>query len=310
MTTLSNEALAKELLPCPFCGGDDITVDHAGRDTHYFVQCNDCDVIQDYDHGYTKAEAITAWNTRTPPVREDVLEEAANRARGMLRWRLKGHELRDTLPDRVAEDILSLKHRKTTPPEPADEGAWVVDPQPEIIGDPLCKIVSYNQAHEVAVEMGYPSLTEALEHLDELRAPTTPENSELVTQAGGVGELVELREFLDGSGSLDGLFFGDAKEGCGKARMARAQFWWRDEMNRRIDRTLSTITSLQATVSRLEAALTRLVTFFADYCTVPDGLEIRPPDEQTNEHIADAMRLLEPTTKYGRGSTGPENGEG
>lgn len=52
------------IFPCPFCGGTDISVDHAGRETHYFVQCNDCDVVQDYDHGYSQAEALTAWNTR------------------------------------------------------------------------------------------------------------------------------------------------------------------------------------------------------------------------------------------------------
>lgn len=67
------------------------------------------------------------------------------------------------------------------------EGVYVVDPQPEIIGDPLCKIVSYNQTHEDAVEMGYPSITEALEHLDELR--TTP--PAVADVAGLVGELKE-----------------------------------------------------------------------------------------------------------------------
>jgi hypothetical protein len=46
-----------------------------------------------------------------------------------------------------------------------------IDPQPEIVGDPLCKIVSYNQCHEEAVELGYPSLTEALEDLERLKAP-------------------------------------------------------------------------------------------------------------------------------------------
>lgn len=52
------------LLPCPFCGGDDISIDKAGYGSHYFCQCNDCDVVQDYDHGYSKADAIAAWNRR------------------------------------------------------------------------------------------------------------------------------------------------------------------------------------------------------------------------------------------------------
>lgn len=38
--------------------------------------------------------------------------------------------------------------------------------------DTEAKAMSYDHAHEIAIEMGYPSLTEALEHLDELRART------------------------------------------------------------------------------------------------------------------------------------------
>jgi hypothetical protein len=37
------------------------------------------------------------------------------------------------------------------------------------IGELAVKALSYDHAHEDAVEMGYPSLTEALEHLEELR---------------------------------------------------------------------------------------------------------------------------------------------
>jgi Lar family restriction alleviation protein len=66
--------MTSELKACPFCGGTDISVDHAGRDSHFFVQCNDCDVVQDYDHGHTRAEAIAAWNTR-PPVPDKQLTD-------------------------------------------------------------------------------------------------------------------------------------------------------------------------------------------------------------------------------------------
>jgi hypothetical protein len=55
--------------------------------------------------------ALTAAEPFLAQVREEAFEEAAKRARGMLLWRLKGHPLRETLPDRIAEDVLSLKRR-------------------------------------------------------------------------------------------------------------------------------------------------------------------------------------------------------
>lgn len=72
----------------------------------------------------------------------------------------------------VGSDKAETMARWNRRPSPvAESGEYVVDPQPEIAGAPISKIVSYNQAHEDAVEMGYPSLTEALEHLSELRSP-------------------------------------------------------------------------------------------------------------------------------------------
>lgn len=49
------------------------------------------------------------------------------------------------------------------------------DSRPDLPGSPEAKIESYNTAHEDAVEMGYPSLTEALEHLGELRSTPAPD---------------------------------------------------------------------------------------------------------------------------------------
>jgi hypothetical protein len=69
-------------------------------------------------------------------------------------------------------------------------------------------------------------------------------HSELVEQ------LVELREFLDGSGSLDGLFFGDTKDVPSCVGFGRRTFWWRDEMNRRIDRALSALTTSRPVVQQ------------------------------------------------------------
>ena len=44
------------------------------------------------------------------------------------------------------------------------------DDRPDLVGNPECKIASYNEFHEIAVGMGYPSMTEAFEHLSELKA--------------------------------------------------------------------------------------------------------------------------------------------
>ena len=44
------------------------------------------------------------------------------------------------------------------------------DGRPDLVGSLECKIASYNEFHELAVAMGYPSMTEAFEHLSELKA--------------------------------------------------------------------------------------------------------------------------------------------
>jgi len=61
----------EKLLPCPFCGGDDLVIDDKAGITGkcYFITCygggiHGC-VMQDYSYA-TKREAIKAWNTRTP----------------------------------------------------------------------------------------------------------------------------------------------------------------------------------------------------------------------------------------------------
>jgi len=55
-----------ELLHCPFCGakptGPRVSVPYA-----FEIECFECGIVME---GLTEAEAITAWNTRTPPEEE------------------------------------------------------------------------------------------------------------------------------------------------------------------------------------------------------------------------------------------------
>ena len=59
-----------DLKPCPFCGGEDLEIDHAPTyDVYhpdvYEVHCVECGGRGGED--WTKAEAIEAWNTRVKP---------------------------------------------------------------------------------------------------------------------------------------------------------------------------------------------------------------------------------------------------
>ena len=65
--------------------------------------------------------------------------------------------------------------------------AELVDDRPDFVGDPICKIASYNECHETALELGYPSLTEALEHLSELKESHSP-HAELVEALRDIAE--------------------------------------------------------------------------------------------------------------------------
>lgn len=62
---------APELLPCPFCGGDDlIIVGGPVEDDWCAVSCLGCMTVG--PHNYTDPHAIAAWNRRAPaPQRED-----------------------------------------------------------------------------------------------------------------------------------------------------------------------------------------------------------------------------------------------
>lgn len=68
----------------------------------------------------------------------------------------------------------------------------IVDRCPEIPGHPECKIESYNEAREIVAGMGYASITEALEHLEELRSTPTVDEEMLEALRGLLNHYVQL----------------------------------------------------------------------------------------------------------------------
>ena len=85
------------LRPCPFCGGDDVTLDNN------FVVCLPCETFG--PEGKDEL-AVTAWNTRPA---EDELVKALEGALDMLE---------ETLPSQSMDTrewyVLIAKHKETT----------------------------------------------------------------------------------------------------------------------------------------------------------------------------------------------------
>jgi Lar family restriction alleviation protein len=64
--------LIHELLPCPFCGSDEVTIGSFGSsylEPQHYVQCEECDgaTVRHASEG----EAVAAWNRRAAPVAAD-----------------------------------------------------------------------------------------------------------------------------------------------------------------------------------------------------------------------------------------------
>ena len=68
-----------KLLPCPFCGGE-ATIDNVGR--KYQAWCKHCCCIHMGEFYNTEAEAIAAWNRRTPTESEPTVKEELREYRG------------------------------------------------------------------------------------------------------------------------------------------------------------------------------------------------------------------------------------
>jgi len=60
-----------------------------------------------------------------------------------------------------------IEDRVTGRPAMPDQGK--LDDRPDIPGDPLAKVMSYNDLHDDALQLGYPSILEALEDLERHR---------------------------------------------------------------------------------------------------------------------------------------------
>lgn len=73
------QRLQKELLKCPFCGSDDLSV-HLDDGFSYYVWCGNCGSLTDNDH-LTEKEVIEAWNTRPA---EDALKAEIERLKEAL----------------------------------------------------------------------------------------------------------------------------------------------------------------------------------------------------------------------------------
>jgi len=61
-----------ELLPCPYCGSNILELDNFGDyeldtfHTGWFVACYECPNQGVEGHGFTREQAILAWNRREP----------------------------------------------------------------------------------------------------------------------------------------------------------------------------------------------------------------------------------------------------
>lgn len=109
--------------------------------------------------------------------------------------------------------------------------------------------------------------------------PTPPAES-----AGLVERLAVLRAFLDGSGEIDGLSFGDSKT-VGKVALA-VRFWWRSSHLPVLEEAAHHIASQDAEIARLNALVSR-VQSAAKTIMIGEADELRRLREQHREwHLA------------------------
>lgn len=62
---MTSPEMREDLLPCPFCGSDDLTLDNLGDNDSWSVDCKSCKAQQ--PSIYWRHSAIAAWNRRDLP---------------------------------------------------------------------------------------------------------------------------------------------------------------------------------------------------------------------------------------------------
>lgn len=71
-TAPSSSLTSESLLPCPFCGSSDLTLDNLVDEDDYFVSCGGCQVQQ--IASYTREEAVRRWNRRAGQVTHQLVD--------------------------------------------------------------------------------------------------------------------------------------------------------------------------------------------------------------------------------------------
>jgi Lar family restriction alleviation protein len=108
--TMKNNTPNRELLPCPFCGSSNLTLDNLTELDDFFIECEGCQIQQIAN--YTRDEAIRRWNYRLlvpPAAPSEPVERCSDCPR-----------LYDT-EGPVCDDCPPLESGKAAPPAPAEE---------------------------------------------------------------------------------------------------------------------------------------------------------------------------------------------
>lgn len=92
----------------------------------------------------------------------------------------EGHDGENDAPREAAAAILAMAEEREA-----------LDGRPDIQGDPKAKIMGYNDLHEDAVALGYPSILEALERMREA-------GNRLAFAAGALNIATDSAEHLTG----------------------------------------------------------------------------------------------------------------
>lgn len=74
--SISDDEVANELLPCPFCGGTTAYVQNAGWQANTFIRCPSCDTTFSLNKGPRPHEAsVAAWNRRGADRLQEICSE-------------------------------------------------------------------------------------------------------------------------------------------------------------------------------------------------------------------------------------------